>query len=71
MRSVILLLALVAPSAGAESPLTTAESSGYTATSTYADVMAYVRELQQRRGSSDTAAGHRCAGARVARRAAP
>ena len=48
MRSVILLFALVAPLAAAESPLTTAESSGYTATSTYAEVMAYVRELQQR-----------------------
>lgn len=48
MRSVIVLVALTTPLAAAELPQTTAEASGYTATSTHAEVMAYVRELQQR-----------------------
>ena len=34
----------------ADGPLTTAETSSYTATSTHAEVMAFIRELQQRSG---------------------
>ena len=50
MRSLILipLLAFCTSEAAADWPLTRAESSGYTATSTHAEVMAFVRELQQR-----------------------
>ncbi|MDP2326003.1 MAG: M14 family zinc carboxypeptidase, partial [Gammaproteobacteria bacterium] len=48
MRSLILFVAFSTPVAAADGPLTRAESSGYTATSTHAEVMAYVRELQQR-----------------------
>jgi len=48
MRSVILLCALSASLAAADLPLTTAETSHYTATSTYAEVMTFVRELQRR-----------------------
>ena len=44
----ILLTASITPLAAADMPLTKAESSGYTATSTYADVMAFIHELQQR-----------------------
>ncbi len=46
VRSLLLLVAFAAPMGAAGLPLTAAESSGYTATSTYAEVMAYVRELQ-------------------------
>jgi len=46
-RILILLVAFSAPLAAAP-PLTIAESSGYTATSSYTEVMAFVRELQRR-----------------------
>jgi hypothetical protein len=48
MRTLIVVCALWASLAAAEAPLTTAEASGYTATSTYAEVVAFVRELQRR-----------------------
>jgi hypothetical protein len=47
MRRLALLALLVAPAALAGAPLTTAESSGYAATSTHADVVAFIRELQR------------------------
>ncbi|MEQ1801178.1 MAG: M14 family metallopeptidase [Gammaproteobacteria bacterium] len=52
MRKLILLLALPAVGAGplsaADLPLTRAEASNYTATSSHAEVMTFIRELQQR-----------------------
>ncbi len=50
MRNLFLLFFLAAPLAAAERPLTKAESSGYTATSTHAEVTAFVRELQRQSG---------------------
>jgi len=49
LRQLALLsgLALIAPHAFGAPPLTTAESSGYTATSTHAQVMEFIRELQR------------------------
>lgn len=45
----ILLFALPVPEISAQDkPLTTAESSGYTATSTYKDVMVFIQELQHK-----------------------
>ena len=46
----ILLAVSITPLAAAEIPLTKAESSGYTATSTHADVMAFIHELQRQTG---------------------
>lgn len=52
MRKLIPLLALpalaITPLGATELPLTRAESSNYTATSSHADVMSFIRELQQR-----------------------
>lgn len=47
MRSLILLAAIAMPAIATAAPVTRAESSNYEATSTYADVMGFVRELQK------------------------
>lgn len=46
--AVIALLTATAAAAATEQPLTPAESSGYTTTATYAEVMAFIAELQRR-----------------------
>ena len=48
LRTLILLVAVATPLAAADLPLTRAESSNYAATSSHADVMSFIRELQQR-----------------------
>lgn len=48
LRTLILLAAVATPLAAADLPLTRAESSNYAATSSHADVMSFIRELQQR-----------------------